>query len=97
MGSPDLFDDPDTGHTPVLERYRYGRSLLPPPYGGKPKPDTRASIDTTYLGPSHVGVPLAFDPKHPLPSVAHPADVLGRDGDEQRIAVQPRLGLLRAR
>ena len=35
--------------------------------GGPTRSDTRVSIDSVYLGPQHAGVPLALDPKNPLP------------------------------
>lgn len=35
--------------------------------GGPTRSDTRQSIDSNYLGPQHAGVPLALDPKNPLP------------------------------
>lgn len=35
--------------------------------GGPTRSDTRQSIDSLYLGPQFAGVPLALDPKNPLP------------------------------
>ena len=35
--------------------------------GGPTRSDTRQSIDSNYLGPQYAGVPLALDPKNPLP------------------------------
>lgn len=35
--------------------------------GGPTRSDTRQSIDSYYLGPQHSGIPLALDPKDPLP------------------------------
>ena len=35
--------------------------------GGPTRSDTRLSIDSMYLGPQHAGVPIALDPKNPLP------------------------------
>jgi hypothetical protein len=35
--------------------------------GGPTRSDTRLSIDSLYLGPQHAGVPIALDPKNPLP------------------------------
>ncbi|MEQ1858354.1 MAG: DUF1501 domain-containing protein [Chthoniobacteraceae bacterium] len=35
--------------------------------GGPTRSDTRLSLDSLYLGPQHAGVPLAIDPKSPLP------------------------------
>jgi hypothetical protein len=35
--------------------------------GGPTRPDTRESINGYYLGPEHAGIPLALDPKNPLP------------------------------
>lgn len=35
--------------------------------GGPTRSDTRLSLDSLYLGPQHAGVPLALDPKNPLP------------------------------
>ncbi len=34
--------------------------------GGPTRSNTRASIDSYYLGPEHAGVPLKLDPKNPL-------------------------------
>ena len=34
--------------------------------GGPTRTDTRASIDSNYLGPEHAGVPLKLDPSNPL-------------------------------
>jgi hypothetical protein len=34
--------------------------------GGPTRTDTRASIDSNYLGPAHAGVPLKLNPKNPL-------------------------------
>lgn len=34
--------------------------------GGPTRTDTRASIDSYYLGPQHAGVPLKLNPKNPL-------------------------------
>lgn len=44
--------------------------------GGPTRGDTRTSINSYYLGPRHAGVPLALDPKNPLPFGQRPADVL---------------------
>ena len=41
--------------------------------GGPTRSDTRQSIDSYYLGPQHAGVPLAIDPKNPLPFGQRPA------------------------
>ena len=35
--------------------------------GGPTRSDTRESIDSLYLGPQYSGIPLALDPKNPLP------------------------------
>jgi len=35
--------------------------------GGPTRSDTRLSLNSLYLGPQHAGVPLALDPKNPLP------------------------------
>lgn len=35
--------------------------------GGPTRSDTRQSIDSYYLGPQYSGIPLALDPKNPLP------------------------------
>lgn len=35
--------------------------------GGPTHSNTRQSIDSYYLGPQHSGVPIALDPKNPLP------------------------------
>src|SRR5262245_21105322 len=44
--------------------------------GGPSRPDTRQSIQSYYLGPEHAGVPLALDPKNPLPYRTRSPDVL---------------------
>jgi len=49
--------------------------------GGPTRSDTRLSIDSLYLGPQHAGVPLALDPKNPLPFGQRHA---GQSADEQR-------------
>jgi hypothetical protein len=49
--------------------------------GGPTRPDTRPSIQSSYLGPEHGGVPLAIDPANPLPYGARAPDVLA---EEQR-------------
>lgn len=49
--------------------------------GGPTRGDTRTSINSYYLGPRHAGVPLALDPKNPLPFGQRPADVLA---DQQK-------------
>jgi len=41
--------------------------------GGPTRSDTRQSIDSYYLGPQFAGVPLALDPKNPLPFGQRPA------------------------
>ena len=43
--------------------------------GGPTRSDTRQSIDSYYLGPQHAGVPLALDPKNPLPFGQRPSKV----------------------
>ena len=43
--------------------------------GGPTRPDTRASIQSYYLGPQHAGVPLTLDPANPLPYSKRPAGV----------------------
>ncbi len=48
---------------------------------GPTRPDTRSSIQSYYLGPQHAGVPLALDPKNPLPYGSRSPDVLA---EEQR-------------
>ena len=35
--------------------------------GGPTRADTRKSFEANYLGPEHEGIPLALDPKNPLP------------------------------
>jgi len=42
--------------------------------GGPTRSDTRQSIDSYYLGPQYAGVPLAIDPKNPLPFGQRPAN-----------------------
>ena len=49
--------------------------------GGPTRSDTRASIDSHYLGPRHAGIPLSLDPNNPLPNGRRHADILA---DEQR-------------
>jgi hypothetical protein len=49
--------------------------------GGPTRADTRASIDSSYLGPKHAGVPLALGPTGPLPYGKRSPDVLA---EEQR-------------
>jgi hypothetical protein len=49
--------------------------------GGPTRSDTRESIDSLYLGPQHAGIPLALDPKTPLPFAARPA---GQTFEQQR-------------
>ncbi len=49
--------------------------------GGPTRSDTRLSIDSLYLGPQHAGVPLALDPKNPLPFGQRNA---GQSLEEQR-------------
>ena len=49
--------------------------------GGPTRSDTRASIDSYYLGPRHAGIPLTLDPNNPLPNGRRSPDVLA---DEQR-------------
>ncbi len=41
--------------------------------GGPTRSDTRESIGSHYLGPQHAGIPLAIDPKNPLPFANRPA------------------------
>jgi Protein of unknown function (DUF1501) len=41
--------------------------------GGPSRSDTRESIGSYYLGPQHTGIPLALDPKNPLPFAKRPA------------------------
>jgi hypothetical protein len=41
--------------------------------GGPTRSDTRESIDSLYLGPQYAGIPLAIDPKNPLPFAQRPA------------------------
>ena len=49
--------------------------------GGPTRADTRKSFEANYLGPEHEGVPLALDPKNPLPYGKRGPLVLA---DEQR-------------
>jgi hypothetical protein len=49
--------------------------------GGPTRSDTRASIDSHYLGPRHAGIPLSLDPNNPLPNGRRSPDVLA---EEQR-------------
>ncbi|MEC7564767.1 MAG: DUF1501 domain-containing protein [Planctomycetota bacterium] len=75
--------------------------------GGPTRTDTRASIDSYYLGPSHAGVPIALDKSNPLPfGVRHKnqsADAqnreftLARRLNQLTLADNPNDALLRAR
>ncbi|MBI3865706.1 MAG: DUF1501 domain-containing protein [Planctomycetia bacterium] len=47
--------------------------------GGPTRADNRVSIGSYYLGPKYSGVPLALDPKNPLPYGKRPADVSARE------------------
>jgi hypothetical protein len=49
--------------------------------GGPTRSDTRLSIDSMYLGPQYAGVPIALDPKNPLPFGQRQA---GQSLEEQR-------------
>jgi hypothetical protein len=49
--------------------------------GGPTRADTRKSFEANYLGPEHEGVPLALDPKNPLPYGKRGPRILA---DEQR-------------
>lgn len=51
--------------------------------GGPTRPDTRDSINSYYLGPEHAGIPLALDPKNPLPYGSRGADVLPEEQADQ--------------
>ncbi|MCP4857303.1 MAG: DUF1501 domain-containing protein [Fuerstiella sp.] len=51
--------------------------------GGPTRTDTRASIDSYYLGPQHAGVPLKLDPQNPLTFGArHPGHSAKQQADE---------------
>jgi hypothetical protein len=47
--------------------------------GGPTRADTRASIHSYYLGPKHTGVPVAIDPRNPLPYGRRSDDVLAEE------------------
>jgi hypothetical protein len=47
--------------------------------GGPTRADTRTSIHSYYLGPKHAGVPVAIDPKNPLPYGRRSDDVLAQE------------------
>ncbi len=49
--------------------------------GGPTRSDTRESIDSLYLGPSHTGIPLKLDPANPLTFAQRPA---GQSFEQQR-------------
>ena len=49
--------------------------------GGPTRSDTQQSIDSYYLGPQFTGVPLALDPKNPLPFGNRPES---QSAEEQR-------------
>lgn len=44
--------------------------------GGPTRADTVESIESAYLGPQYAGIPLAIDPKNPLPYGRRPEGVL---------------------
>lgn len=51
--------------------------------GGPTRSDTRESIDSLYLGPQHAGIPLALDPRNPLPfAQRHPGQTLEQQQHE---------------
>jgi hypothetical protein len=43
--------------------------------GGPTRGDNRSSVGAYYLGPQHTGVPLAIDPKNPLPFGQRPGEI----------------------
>ncbi len=43
--------------------------------GGPTRGDNRSSVGAYYLGPQHTGVPLALDPKNPLPFGQRPGEI----------------------
>ncbi len=47
--------------------------------GGPTRADTRPSIQATYLGPTHAGVPLNVGKGEPLPNARRPPDVLAEE------------------
>lgn len=49
--------------------------------GGPTRADTRMSFESNYLGPRYAGIPLALDPKNPLPYGRRSPDILA---EEQR-------------
>ncbi|MFN5769636.1 MAG: DUF1501 domain-containing protein [Pirellulaceae bacterium] len=54
--------------------------------GGPTRSDTRASIDSYYLGPEHAGVPLSIDPANPLPfGSRHPSQTLQSQANEYQL------------
>ena len=62
--------------------------------GGPTRSDTRESIDSYYLGPHHAGVPLAIDPKNPLPFGRRGSDVLFEEQRNEFELVRDLNGLL---
>lgn len=63
--------------------------------GGPGRADNRISIGSYYLGPRYAGVPLAIDPKNPLPFGRRPADVLAAE-QENEFDLLNRLNMLSA-
>lgn len=53
--------------------------------GGPTRADTKASIDSYYLGPKYAGIPLSLDPNNPLPYGRRHPDVLA---EEQRHEIE---------
>ncbi len=51
--------------------------------GGPTRSDTRQSIDSYYLGPQYSGVPLALDPKNPLPFGRRPEGQSSREQERE--------------
>jgi hypothetical protein len=64
--------------------------------GGPSRPDTRQSINSYYLGPEHAGVPLALDPKNPLPYGTRSPDVLAEQQRNEYELINKLNGLVAA-
>jgi hypothetical protein len=64
--------------------------------GGPTRPDTRQSIHSYYLGPEHAGVPLALDPKNPLPYGSRAAEVLAEQQRNEYELINKLNGLVAA-
>ncbi len=62
--------------------------------GGPTRSDTRQSIESYYLGPQYGGVPLALNPKNPLPFGRRGSDVLFEEQRNEFELIRDLNGLL---